>query len=42
MLQSLNNSYRKDNVRNITLKLGKAQNWQSSQDMTNEIVILTF
>ena len=29
MLQSLNNSYRKDNVRNITLKLGKAQNWQS-------------
>ena len=30
MLQSLNNSYRKDNVRNITLKFGKAQNWQSS------------
>ena len=30
MLQSLNNSYRKDNVRNINLKLGKAQNWQSS------------
>ena len=30
MLQSLNNSYRKDNVRNITLKLSKAQNWQSS------------
>ena len=30
MLQSLNNSYRKDNVENITLKLGKAQNWQSS------------
>ena len=30
MLQSLNNSYRKHNVRNITLKLGKAQNWQSS------------
>ena len=29
MLQSLNNSYRKDNVRNISLKLGKAQNWQS-------------
>ena len=26
MLQSLNNSYRKDNVRNITLKLGKVQN----------------
>ena len=30
MIQSLNNSYHKDNVRNITLKLGKAQNWQSS------------
>ena len=30
MLQSLNNSYRKDIVRNISLKLGKAQNWQSS------------
>ena len=30
MLQSLNNSYRKDHVRNITLKLGKAQNWQNS------------
>ena len=30
MLQSLNNSYRKDNVRNITFKLVKAQNWQSS------------
>ena len=30
MLQCLNNSYRKDIVRNITLKLGKAQNWQSS------------
>ena len=30
MLQSLNNSYRKDNVRNITLKLEKAQNWKSS------------
>ena len=30
MLQSLNNSYRKDNVRNITLKIGKAQNGQSS------------
>ena len=29
MLQSFN-SYRKDIVRNITLKLGKAQNWQSS------------
>ena len=30
MLQSLNKCYRKDNVSNITLKLGKAQNWQSS------------
>ena len=30
MLQSLNNFYRKDNVNNITLKLGKVQNWQSS------------
>ena len=30
MLQSFNNSYRKDFVRNITLKLGKPQNWQSS------------
>ena len=30
MLQSFNNSYRIDIVRNITLKLGKAQNWQSS------------
>ena len=30
MLQSFNNSYHKDIVRNITLKLGKAQNWQSS------------
>ena len=30
MLQSFNNSYRKDIVRNISLKLGKAQNWQSS------------
>ena len=30
MLQSFNNSYRKDIVRNITLKLGKAQNWQST------------
>ena len=30
MLQSLNNLYRKDNVANMTLKLGKAQNWQSS------------
>ena len=30
MLQSLNKCYRKDIVRIITLKLGKAQNWQSS------------
>ena len=30
MLQSLNNFYCKDNVTNITLKLGKAQKWQSS------------
>ena len=30
MLQSFNKFYRKDNVTNITLKLGKAQNWQSS------------
>ena len=30
MLQSSNKFYRKENVRNITLKLGKAQNWQSS------------
>ena len=30
MLQSLNNFYRKDIVTNINLKLGKAQNWQSS------------
>ena len=30
MLQSFNNTYGKDIVRNITLKLGKAQNWQSS------------
>ena len=29
-LESLNNIYRKDKVRNITLKLGKVQNWQSS------------
>ena len=29
MLQSLNNIYRKDKVRNITLKLGKVKNWQS-------------
>ena len=38
MLQNLNNLYRKENVRNISLKLGKVQNWQSSQDITNEIV----
>ena len=30
MLQSFNNFHRIDNVTNITLKLGKAQNWQSS------------
>ena len=30
MLQTLNNTYRKDKVRNITLKLGKVKNWQSS------------
>ena len=30
MLQSFNNFYHKDNVTNITLKLGKAQNWKSS------------
>ena len=42
MLQSFNNFYRKDIVTNITLKLDKAQNWQSSEDMTNEILILTF
>ena len=42
MLQSFNNFYRKDNVSNITLKLGKAQNWQSSEDMTNEILIFDF
>ena len=29
MLQSLNNLYRKENVGNISLKLGKVQNWQS-------------
>ena len=29
MLQSFNKFCRKDNVSNITLKLGKAQNWQS-------------
>ena len=38
MLQSLNNLYRKENVRNISLKLGKVQNWQSSSDIINEIV----
>ena len=30
MSQSLNNLYRQDNVTNITFKLGKAQNFQSS------------
>ena len=30
MLQNFNNLYRKENVRNISLKLGKVQNWQSS------------
>ena len=29
MLQSLNNLYRKENVRNMSLKLGKVQNWQN-------------
>ena len=29
MLQSLNNLYRKENDRNISLKLGKVQNRQS-------------
>ena len=29
MLQNFNNLYRKENVRNISLKLGKGQNWQS-------------
>ena len=29
MLQSLNNFYRKENDRNISLKLGKVQNRQS-------------
>ena len=30
MLQNLNTLYRKENVRNISLKIGKVQNWQSS------------
>ena len=30
MLQNFNSLYRKENVRNISLKLGKVQNWQSS------------
>ena len=30
MLQNLNSLYRKEKVRNISLKLGKVQNWQSS------------
>ena len=38
MLQSLNNLYRKENDRNISLKLGKVQNRQSFYDIINEIV----
>ena len=38
MLQSFNNLYRKENVRNISLNLGKVLNRQSYQDITNEIV----
>ena len=30
MLQNFNSLYRKENVRNISLKLGKVQNLQSS------------
>ena len=30
MLQNFNSLYRKENVRNISLRLGKVQNWQSS------------
>ena len=30
MLQNFYSLYRKENVRNISLKLGKVQNWQSS------------
>ena len=30
MLQNFNSLYRKENVRNISLKIGKVQNWQSS------------
>ena len=30
MLQNFNSLYRKENVRNISLKLGKVKNWQSS------------
>ena len=29
MLQNFNSLYRKENVRNISLKIGKVQNWQS-------------
>ena len=29
MLQNFNSLYRKENVRNISLKLGKVQNWKS-------------
>ena len=30
MLQNFNSLYRKEKVINISLKLGKVQNWQSS------------
>ena len=30
MLQNSNNLYRKENVRNKSLRLGKVQNWESS------------
>ena len=30
MLQNFNSLYRKESARNISLKLGKVQNWQSS------------
>ena len=30
MLQNFNSLYRKENVRNISVKLGKVQNWESS------------
>ena len=38
MLPSFNNFYRKENVRNISLKLGKVLNWQNYYDINNEIV----